>query len=154
MPLELPEREPCPFCENLEGRVGADADTIKKAAFIERQDLAAAFVNPFPARHGAVLVVPTRHAPTILDLSELEAEALARLVRRVAHAVNDAFDPTGLNIFQNNGVSSGQEIPHYHVHVMPRYQGDRPDVLFGKSAVLIPFEERVRIAETVASHLD
>jgi hypothetical protein len=47
MPLELPEREPCPFCKNLRGRVTSDSDGIKKWAYIERQDLAAAFVNPF-----------------------------------------------------------------------------------------------------------
>ena len=87
MAFELPEREPCPFCENLEGRVSTDSDTIKRWAYVERDELAAAFVNPFQMRHGAVLVVPTRHAPTILDLSEPEAEALARLVRRVAQAL-------------------------------------------------------------------
>ena len=120
MALELPEREPCPFCENLQGNVVKDSSHIKRWAFIERLDSVAAFVNPYKLSHGAVLVVPTRHAPTVLDLGEPEAEALARLVRRVAHAVNDAFDPAGLNIYQNNGIASGQTIPHYHVHVVPR----------------------------------
>ena len=153
MPIELPKREPCPFCENLEDRVTADSDTIKRWAIIERQDLAAAFVNPFQSRHAAVLVVPTRHAPTVLDLGEPEAEAVARLVRRVAHGVYNAFEPAGLNIFQNNGIAAGQRIPHYHVHIMPRYTGEPPDVIFGKDAVLIPFEERIRIADAIAKHL-
>ena len=149
--MQLPEREPCPFCENLEGRVADDSATIKRWAFIERQDLAAAFVNPFQMRRAAVLVVPTRHAPTILDLTE--GEALARIVRRVAHGVYGAFEPDGINIFQNNGIASGQEIPHYHVHVMPRYPGERPEVIFGREAVPIPFEERVSIASAIANHL-
>ena len=151
--MQLPEREPCPFCENLEGRVADDSATIKRWAFIERQYLVAAFVNPFQSRHGASLVVPTRHSPTILDLTEGEAEALARIVRRVAHGVYGAFEPDGINIFQNNGTASGQEIPHYHVHVMPRYPGERPEVIFGREAVLIPFEERVSIASAIAKHL-
>ena len=111
MPVVIPERDPCPFCENLEGAVDADSDDIKRCAFIERQELAAAFVNPYQGREGATLVVPTRHASTLLDLTEPEAEALARLVRRVAQGIHDAFDPVGLNIYQNNGVASGQTIP-------------------------------------------
>ena len=153
MPIVIPERDPCPFCENLSGTVETDSDLTKRCAFIERQELAAAFVNPFQSREGATLVVPTRHASTVLDLTELEAEALARLVRRVARGIHDAFDVVGLNIYQNNGVASGQTIPHYHVHVMPRYQGERPDELFGRRAVLVPFVERARLARMIADNL-
>ena len=103
MPLVIPKRAPCPFCENLSGTVDADSTDIKRCAFIERQDLAAAFVNPFQSREGATLVVPTRHAPSVLDLTEAEAEALARLVRRVARGIHDAFDVVGLNIFSRPG---------------------------------------------------
>jgi len=145
MPLELPAREPCPCCANLEGKISSDSNRIKHLTFIQRDETVAAFVNPYQHRQGAVLVIPTRHAATILDLSELEAESLSRLVRRVARGICDAFDPAGLNIFQNNRIASGQEIPHYHVHVMPRYAGEHPDAVFGQGAVLISFEERVRI---------
>ena len=153
MAIELPQRDPCPFCENVKSRVNADSETVKKLAFVEKQDSAAAFVNPFQTRHGAVLVATTRHVLTILDLEESEAQAVARLVRRVAHGVLGAFDPIGLNVFQNNGVASGQTIPHYHVHVVPRYPGDHPEILLGKDAVLIPFEERVKTAAAIAKHL-
>ena len=153
MPLVIPKRAPCPFCENLSGTVDADSTDIKRCAFIERQDLAAAFVNPYQSREGATLVVPTRHAPSVLDLTEAEAEALARLVRRVARGIHDAFDVVGLNIFQNNGIASGQTVPHYHVHVMPRYPGEQPHELFGRRAVLVPFAERYRLAVMIADSM-
>ena len=153
MPLVIPERDPCPFCQNLKGAVDADSSDVKRCAFVERQDLAAAFVNPYQSREGATLVVPTRHAPSLLDLTDPEAEALARLVRRVARGIHDAFDVVGLNVFQNNGGASGQTIPHYHVHVMPRYQGEKPDELFGRRAVLVPFAERVRLAGLIADNM-
>ena len=153
MSLVIPERDPCPFRENLEGAVDVDSSRVKRCAFVERQDLAAAFVNPFQSREGASLVVPTRHAPTVLDLTELEAEALARLVRRVARGIHDAFDVVGLNIYQNNGIASGQTIPHYHVHVMPRCPGEQPNELFGRRAVLVPFAERARLAKMIADNL-
>ena len=50
MSLVIPERDPCPFCENLKGAVDADSSDVKRCAFIERQELAAAFVNPFQSR--------------------------------------------------------------------------------------------------------
>ena len=101
MPLVIPKRAPCPFCENLSGTVDADSTDIKRCAFIERQDLAAAFVNPFQSREGGTLVVATRHAPSVLDLAE--AEALARQVRRVARGIHDAVDVVGLNICSRPG---------------------------------------------------
>ena len=110
-------------------------------------------MNPFQSREGATLVVPTRHAPSVLDLTEAEAEALARLVRRVARGIHDAFDVVGLNIFQNNGIASGQTVPHYHVHVMPRYPGEQPHELFGRRAVLVPFAERYRLAVMIADNM-
>lgn len=102
MSFELPEREPCPFCENF--KIKTDTTDIRRVAFVERQELTAAFVNRFQVRRGAVLVVATRHAPTLLDLTESEAEALGRMVRRVAHGIYGAFRPIGLTVFQNNGV--------------------------------------------------
>ncbi len=153
MALELPQRDPCPFCENLLGRITADGDGIRKLAFIERLDLAAAFVNPGQSRHGHVLVIPTRYATTVLNITESEAEAVARLAKRVARALYDAFDPVGINIFQNNGIGAGQSIPHYHVHVVPRYPGDNPEVLLGRDTVLLTIEERFRLAEEIAKHM-
>lgn len=152
MSFELPEREPCPFCENF--KIKTDTTDIRRVAFVERQELTAAFVNRFQVRRGAVLVVTTRHAPTLLDLTESEAEALGRMVRRVAHGIYGAFRPIGLNVFQDNGVVGGQSVPHYHVHIVPRYPGDSPDQVFWREdVVLIEYEERVRRAEQIAEHL-
>ena len=153
MPIEIPERDPCPFCRNLEGEVAADEERTKRFAYVERRSQAVAIVNPYQVSPGALLVMTTRHAPTVLDLVEDEALALARLVRRVAHAVHGALSPVGLNIYQNNGVASGQTIPHYHVHVVPRYMGDRPELLLAENAKFIPYEERVKLSRRIAARL-
>ena len=110
MPIELPVREPCPFCRNLRGEVLSDEPRTKRLSYVDRDANVAAVVNPYQVSHGAVLVMPSRHAPTVLDLTEGEAESLARLIRRVAIAVHDALGPVGLNIYQNNGVASGQSM--------------------------------------------
>ncbi len=153
MPIEIPVLKPCPFCRNLKDEIVADEECTKRFAYIERLTEVAAVVNSYSSSPGSVLVVPVRHAPTVLDLAEEEALSVSRLVRRIAHAVHDAFDPIGLNIFQNNGVASGQSIPHYHVHVVPRYPGERPEAFLSKNATLLPFEERARVAVRIAGYL-
>ena len=153
MPIEIPVRDPCPYCRNLQGEIEVDEERTKHFAYVERVSKAVAIVNSYQVSPGALLVMTTRHAPTVLDLAEDEALALARLVRRVAHAVHDALSPIGLNIYQNNGVASGQTIPHYHVHVVPRYAGDKPELLLAENARLIPYEERADLARRIANRL-
>lgn len=153
MPIEIPARDICPFCRNLRGEIEVDEERTKRFAYVERLEQAVAIVNPYQVSPAALLVMTTRHAPTVLDLEEDEAVELARLVRRVAHAVHDALSPVGLNIYQNNGVASGQTIPHYHVHVVPRYRGDQPETFLAKNAKLIPYEERAGFARRIAARL-
>jgi histidine triad (HIT) family protein len=101
-----------------------------------------------------LLVIPKRHAPTILDLQADEAAAVIRHVHRLAQALIGAFDPSGLNIFQNNGISAGQTVAHYHVHVVPRYPGDPGDKVFHADEVEpTPIEERLAIAQRIIPHL-
>jgi histidine triad (HIT) family protein len=115
MPIELPQG-PCLFCERITG----DRDDW---AVIAEDEQAISFINPRQYEEGQALVIPRRHAPTLLDLADAEAAALMIHVRRLASAMIAAFDPDGLTVYQNNGVASGQEVPHAHVHVVPRRYG-------------------------------
>jgi histidine triad (HIT) family protein len=47
-----------------------------------------------------------------------------RTAARVARAIRDAFAPAGLSVYQANGKAAGQTVFHYHVHLVPRYEGD------------------------------
>src|SRR5439155_23929892 len=98
---------------------------------------------------------PKRHAPTVLDLHGTEFAVIMQHVHRVAHAIAKAFDPAGLNVFQNNGVTAGQTVPHYHVHIVPSYAGDEPGRIFKSE----DFERKSReellvVAERIARHLE
>jgi histidine triad (HIT) family protein len=116
VPFDLPEQDPCLFCERIAG------DRDDWAVFYEDTSTIA-FINPRQFEEGQALVVPRRHAPTVLDLTDDEAADLMRTVRRVAIAMAAAFDPDGLTLYQNNGVASYQEVPHVHMHVVPRRYG-------------------------------
>lgn len=85
---------------------------------------AIAFLDLRQAVPGHVLVVPRQHVETIFELDPSLAGELMALATRVAKALQAAFAPPGLNLWQSNGAAGGQEVPHVHLHVQPRQVGD------------------------------
>jgi len=116
MSLELPVQTPCEICEGLNGR---DA----RYAVIAESEHTLTVMNPWQYEVGQCLVVTRRHVPTLLELSESEARAIVVDAQRAAHALVATFAPLGILTLQNNGVYSGQSVPHYHFHVIPRQPG-------------------------------
>lgn len=110
-------RDPdCVFCRIVAG----SAPGIMLA-----EDVAAlAFMDIHPANPGHCLVIPKAHWPTVFDIPPEEFASVARLAVRVAAAVDAVVRPAGLSLVQANGASAGQTVPHLHVHVLPRRQGD------------------------------
>jgi histidine triad (HIT) family protein len=115
VPIKLPQG-PCIFCERIAGE-------RNDWAVIDQDELTISFVNPRQFEEGQALVIPRRHAPTLLDLTPEEGGALLQHAQRVAQAMVAAFDPDGITLWQNNGVASLQEVPHAHLHVVPRRYG-------------------------------
>lgn len=113
--IELPQQDPCDICETLAGRT-----TVPTVAECE---LTCTVVTPVQFEVGQCCVVTRRHVGTLLELTDEEAAAVIRAAREVAHALLATFKPLGILTFQNNGVYSGQEVPHYHFHVVPRQPG-------------------------------
>jgi diadenosine tetraphosphate (Ap4A) HIT family hydrolase len=112
--IELPIRDPCDLC-------AAARDEPWK--IIEGGEHTLTVINPWQFEVGQCCVITRRHVATLLDLSRSECEAVLIAARRVAEALVGAYDPLGILTFQNNGVYSGQEVPHFHFHVVPRQEG-------------------------------
>lgn len=112
--IELPVRDPCDLC------VAVREEPWK---IIDEREHVLTVINPWQFEVGQCCVITRRHVATLLDLSDPECEAIMRAARRVAHALVRAYRPLGVLTFQNNGVYSGQETPHFHFHVVPRQQG-------------------------------
>ena len=147
--MEVPHSEVCRFCENIEQ---GETSSGVKCAVIEDLANTFAFILPRQIATPHLVVITKRHAPTLLDLTSDEAVAVARHVHRLAAAVNRAFSPAGLGIFQNNGVASGQSVGHYHMHIASIYPGQAPYIL-ARDQPKTPFEERIALAERIRAAL-
>lgn len=110
-----------------------------------RDDDTVAFLDHAPIIKGHTLVVTTAHYETIEDLCDDALGALFRTVRRVSMAMASAFGAEGSLVLTNTRIS--QSVPHVHVHVVPRRQGDR---LFSPGRT---FWMRQRYAEGEAAEL-
>lgn len=113
--IELPVRDPCDLCE-VAGRE-------ERWAIIDEGEHTLTVINPWQFEIGQCCVITRRHVATLLDLSDEECGAIMFSARRVAEALVKTYRPLVILTFQNNGVYSGQETPHFHFHVVPRQQG-------------------------------
>lgn len=114
MSFPLPHMDPCYFCEIIEGKA-------EQWNVIEQDSLTVTMLNGRQFEVGQCLVLPVRHAPTLLDLTPDEESAVMAAARRLTHVMVREFAPDGVLLYQNNGVGSGQEVPHFHLHVVPRH---------------------------------
>ena len=106
----------CIFCKIVNKEIPAtlvyeDADLL-------------AFMDIGPIIKGHVLVIPKKHHDAITETPDDLLAKLHLAAKRIATAQMNALGADGVNIMQNNGAASGQEVPHIHVHVIPRFEGD------------------------------
>ena len=83
-----------------------------------------AFMDIGPIIKGHVLVIPKICYDPITETPDEVLCKLIRVAKRIAAAQMNALGADGVNIIQNNGTAAGQEVPHIHVHVIPRFEGD------------------------------
>ena len=81
----------------------------------------------FPVSPGHTLVIPHRHIGSFFDLSADEKADLLGLLDAAKKSVDAEYNPSGYNIGINDGPAAGQTVPHLHIHLIPRYEGDQPD---------------------------
>ena len=113
MALPMPVMDPCYLC----GIVAGHSDGWN---LLGQDDLTVTILNGRQFEVGQCMVLPKRHAPTLLDLDDREGAAVMAAARRIMQVMVDEFATDGVLLYQNNGTGSGQEVPHFHLHVVPR----------------------------------
>jgi len=83
-----------------------------------------AFLDINPANIGHILVTPKRHTEFFTDLRDEEAKKIIVAMKNLANTVVKVVGAEGFNILQSNGKIAGQEVPHVHFHIIPRFSGD------------------------------
>ena len=106
---------PCTFC------------TLPSARIIDGSQHGLVIRDAYPISPGHTLIIPKRHVGSFFDLSAEERGDLLMLLDKAKVAVDREFLPDGYNIGINDGVAAGQTVPHLHIHLIPRYGGDRDD---------------------------
>jgi histidine triad (HIT) family protein len=106
----------CVFCKLIARQI--------PASIVYEDDATLAFMDLGQVNPGHVLVASKAHAANVYELDDTQAAAVFRTAARVARAVRAAFDPPGLSIYQANGKPAGQTVLHFHLHVLPRHEGD------------------------------
>ena len=116
--------EQCTFCAI--GR-GNDGLRTTRDDVVLRDEATTAFVAAkwWLGNEGHVLVIPNRHARDIYEIADDDLAAVYRTAKRLAAAIRRSYGCDGTSMRQHNEPGGGQDVFHFHVHVFPRWDGDR-----------------------------
>jgi histidine triad (HIT) family protein len=103
------------------------------ASLTHEDDTVIAFMDIQPITHGHMLVVPREHAVLMQDLNETVAMRAFKVARRMAALARQTLGASGVNLLVMDGEAAFQDVPHFHVHVIPRYPGDGFSLTFPKT---------------------
>lgn len=106
----------CVFCNIRDGLI----PSVK----VYEDDRTFAIMDINPLNEGHLLVIPKTHAMTIHEIADEHLSQSVVVAKRIALAVEKALRPEGLNLLQANGPAAFQSVPHFHLHVIPRWIGD------------------------------
>ncbi|WP_372845469.1 HIT family protein [Pontiella sp.] len=106
----------CIFCKIVEKEI--------PATIVHEDDDVLVFMDIGPIIKGHALVIPKKHYDPVTETPDHVINKLFLTAKKIAAAQMNGLGADGVNIMQNNGKASGQEVPHIHVHVIPRFDGD------------------------------
>jgi histidine triad (HIT) family protein len=137
----------CVFCKIVDGDIPADK--------IYEDETVYAFLDANPLTEGHTLVIPKAHREQLPDLSETEAAAYFREVPRIVAAVEAATGADGATLAWNDGEAAGQEVPHTHLHIIPRTNedGHGPVHALFNEKTDVSDRERGQLADTIMDWL-
>jgi histidine triad (HIT) family protein len=106
----------CLFCKIVAGEL--------PATIVAEDERTIAFMDINPATRGHALVIPRAHAPDLHAIDPDDLRAVAVAAQRLASRARDWLGADGVNLLNSNGAAAWQTVFHFHVHVIPRYEGD------------------------------
>jgi histidine triad (HIT) family protein len=106
----------CVFCRIIDGQLPS------MRVYEDERTIAIMDINPLNSGH--CLVINKAHAPTLWDADPVDLQAAIAAAQKVGAALKTAVKPDGLNLLQANGPAAFQSVPHFHLHLIPRWNND------------------------------
>jgi histidine triad (HIT) family protein len=106
----------CLFCKIVAGEI--------PATVVASDERTVTFMDINPATRGHALVVPRAHARDLLEIDPEDLAAVAQAGQRLAQVAKGALEADGINLINSCGAAAWQTVFHFHLHVIPRYEGD------------------------------
>ena len=110
------KKDNCIFCKIANGEIPSKT-LYEDESFRVILDLA-------PATKGHALILPKEHSDNVYQLPEDTATGAMKLAKKMAGIMTEKLHADGFNLVQNNGEVAGQTVMHFHLHLIPRYEGD------------------------------
>ena len=110
----------CIFCKIIDGK-------IPSATILENSEFKV-ILDRFPGNEGHVLILPKKHYANIFEIEPETAGKLFQLAVLISRAMKASLGFENMNVVQNNGPVAGQTVNHFHLHLIPRYEGDGVDI--------------------------
>lgn len=107
----------CIFCKIANGE-------IPSTTLYEDEDFRV-ILDLGPATRGHALLLPKNHFANLFELDDETAQKAILVAKKMAGKMKDALGADGFNLVQNNGEAAGQTVFHFHMHLIPRYEGDQ-----------------------------
>lgn len=142
-----PENYTCPICSALAGKKSDDV-WIVEDDFFYKDELVAGFISSkaIKGNDGHPLIVPLEHYENIYEIPDTVAHRVAEIAKQVALALKETRHADGVTLVQNNEPAGDQHAFHYHLHVIPRFEGDHFHEELWKAEKSIP-ESRAQFAQ-------
>jgi histidine triad (HIT) family protein len=134
----------CIFCKISNGRV--------PASFVYEDDDVFGIMSLDQPNPYKVLIIPRDHIENLYDLSETDAARIFQVTVKVARAIRNVSGCEGLNLVQSNGRAGQQDVFHFHLHLIPRWQGD--DILLSWKPTRAERAKLNRMAGEICSKLE
>jgi len=114
--MTSPRDPDCLFCKIVAGEIAA--------TIIAEDERTIAFMDISPATRGHALVIPRAHARDVHEIDTADLEAVAAVAQAVAGRAIERLGAAGVNLLNSSGAAAWQTVFHFHMHVIPRYDGD------------------------------
>ena len=106
----------CLFCKIVAGQIPSTR--------VYEDERTIAFMDINPGTRGHLLVIPREHAKDLLEIDPEDLGACARTAQKMARTAKEKLDADGINLINSCGSTAWQTVFHFHIHVIPRYDGD------------------------------